>query len=201
MLTEKSNTNNSEKIEPQKISFESPNLFEQWLDKNNTIYEGIWLRFYKKDSGIKTIFYDQALDVALCYGWIDGQAKKYDKLSYLQKFTPRRVRSQWSKRNVEKALKLIEMGSMKPSGFNEIERAKNDGRWEKAYDSPSKMVIPEDFIVELSNHPEAFSFFQTLDKVNLYSIGYRLQTAKDEDSRTKRKTITIEMMKRSEKFH
>lgn len=201
MATKKTETNKEEKKEPQIISFESEALFEQWLAQNNTIFEGIWLRFYKKDSGKASIVYQQALDVALCFGWIDGQAKKYDEQSYLQKFTPRRIRSQWSKRNVDKALSLIKEGRMNASGLAEIERAKADGRWERAYDSQSNMIIPEDFINELSQYEDAHNFFKSLDKTNHYSIGYRLQTAKDEATRIKRKTIIIEMMKRKEKFH
>ena len=201
MAAKKSGTIKEEKKEPQIISFESQDLFEQWLSQNYTIYEGIWLRFYKKDSGKTSIVYQQALDVALCFGWIDGQAKKYDEQSYLQKFTPRRIRSQWSKRNVEKTFTLIKEGKMQAPGIAEIERAKADGRWERAYDSQSNMIIPEDFLKELSLHEDAHNFFQSLDKTNHYSIVYRLQTAKDEATREKRKTIIIEMMKRKEKFH
>ena len=198
--------NNKDINKPEKeaipiISFETAELWEQWLDDNYTSYYGIWLRFYKKNSRQATVTYDEALDVALCFGWIDGQVKKYDEVSYIQKFTPRRAKSQWSKRNVDKVTDLIDAGRMKAPGYDEIERAKADGRWAKAYDSPSKMTIPEDFIEELKQHKEAHAFFKTLDKTNLYSIGYRLQTAKDEATLNKRKRLIIEMMKRLEKFH
>lgn len=183
------------------IAFESQSDFEFWLEKNQGLTIGLWLRFYKKDSNIKSIIYDEALNVALCYGWIDGQLNKFDEVSYIQKFTPRRVKSMWSKRNVEKAIQLIKENKMRPSGLAEIEKAKLDGRWDKAYDSPGKMSVPDDFITKISKNEKAYSFFKTLNKTNLYTIGWRLQTAKTPEIRLKRMTLIIEKLEKEERFH
>ncbi|MDP4239302.1 MAG: YdeI/OmpD-associated family protein [Bacteroidota bacterium] len=191
----------SGKVDLEIISFVSQKEFEKWQEHNHHIITGIWIRFYKKNSGITSITYDEALDVALCYGWIDGQLKKYDELSYLQKFTPRRPRSMWSKRNKDHVIRLEKEGKMKPSGINEVENARRDGRWDKAYDSPGKMEVPEDFIRELSKNRKAFGFFESLDKTNRYSIGWRLQTAKNAEIREKRMKEIINMMEKEEKFH
>src|SRR3954466_15931594 len=121
-----------------------------WLERNHAKAGGVWLRFFKKGSGVSTVNYEEALEEALCYGWIDGQVKKYCEKSYLQRFTPRRARSLWSKRNVGKASRLMESGRMRGAGLKEIESAKKDGRWESAYDSPSEMKAPPDFLRELS---------------------------------------------------
>jgi uncharacterized protein YdeI (YjbR/CyaY-like superfamily) len=134
----------------QTITFDSAQEWEAWLLENHASSKGVWLRFFKKDSGKKAVTYAEALDEALCYGWIDGQAKKYDEMSWLQKFTPRRPRSVWSKRNTERVERLMEEGRMRPAGVAEVEAAKGDGRWQRAYDSPSKMDIPEDFLEKLS---------------------------------------------------
>jgi uncharacterized protein YdeI (YjbR/CyaY-like superfamily) len=182
------------KIEFSTISFQTQKKWRSWLSKNHSIVDGIWLRLYKKDSGIKSINHDEALDEALCYGWIDGQAKSYDEESYLQKFTPRRKRSLWSKRNRQKVEQFIKAGKMHSSGLKEIDAAKADGRWEKAYDSPAKMKIPDDFLKELSKKPDALAFFNTLNKTNKFSIGWRLQTAKKPETRMKRIKTIIEMM-------
>jgi uncharacterized protein YdeI (YjbR/CyaY-like superfamily) len=189
------------KTEFSTISFQSQKKWRNWLSKNYSIADGIWLRLYKKDSGIKSINHDEALDEALCYGWIDGQAKSYDEESYLQKFTPRRKRSLWSKRNREKVERLIKDGKMHSSGLKEIDAAKADGRWEKAYDSPKNMKIPGDFLKELSKKPDALAFFNTLNKTNKFSIGWRLQTAKKPETREKRIKTIIEMMEQGKKFH
>ena len=188
-------------IEFPVIAFQSQNKWRSWLSKNHSFADGIWLRLYKKDSGIKSINHDEALDEALCYGWIDGQAKSFDEESYLQKFTPRRKRSLWSKRNREKVEQLIKDGKMHSSGLKEIDTAKSDGRWEEAYDSPKNMKIPDDFLKELSKKPEAFAFFNTLNKTNKFSIGWRLQTAKKPETREKRIKTIIEMMEQGKKFH
>jgi len=190
-----------EKKELQVISFKTQKEFGTWLDKQHGLQEGIWLRYFKKDSKIKTITYAEALDVALCYGWIDGQAKKYDEDSWLQKFTPRRQRSVWSKRNIENVERLIKEGRMKPAGIKEIERAKQDGRWDNAYDSPSKMEIPADFLQELKKDAKAEKFFATLNKSNKYAITWRLQTAKKEETRQRRLKKIMEMLSKGEKFH
>jgi len=183
------------------IAFPSQKKWRDWLLKNHAQINGIWLRLYKKGSEVKSINYDEALEEALCFGWIDGQAKRYDEISYLQKFTPRRKRSMWSKKNILSTERLIKEGKMHSSGLAEIELAKADGRWQAAYDSPANMQIPDDFIKELSKYPEALAFFNTLNKTNLYSIAYRLQTAKKPETREKRMTSIIQMLNQKKKFH
>ena len=128
------------------IEFETSDAFETWLDKNHAISTGIWMKIFKKDSGQKTISYAEALDVALCYGWIDGQRKSFDELAWLQKFCPRTAKSIWSKVNIGHVERLTNSAKMQPAGLLAVEKAKADGRWERAYDSPSKMTIPEDFL-------------------------------------------------------
>jgi uncharacterized protein YdeI (YjbR/CyaY-like superfamily) len=182
------------------IEFETTDAFETWLNKNHSNLSGLWLKIFKKDSTIKTITYAEALDVALCYGWIDGQKKAFDEQSWLQKFTPRREKSIWSKINIGHVERLTNEGRMKPAGLKAIEKAKADGNWETAYDSPSKMVIPEDFLKEISKNKKAETYFLTLNKTNLFSIGFRLQTAKKQETRAKRMKQIIEMLAKGEKF-
>lgn len=182
------------------LSFENQSEWEKWLAQNHGLTTGIWLRIFKKASKVKTIVYAEALEEALCYGWIDGQLKPYDEQSYLQRFTPRRPRSIWSKRNIENITRLEENGKLKPSGLKEIEAAKADGRWAAAYDSPSEMKIPDDFMTELSKNKEALTFFESLNKTNKYAIGWRLQTAKKPETREKRMKQILEMMAKKEKL-
>jgi uncharacterized protein YdeI (YjbR/CyaY-like superfamily) len=182
-------------------SFETAKDFEKWLKKNHKTAEGMWLRFYKKDSGVDSITYPQAVEVALCYGWIDAVMNKYDEQSYIQRFTPRRSKSRWSKINIDKVTRLIEEGRMKPAGLKEIEAAKADGRWQAAYDSPSNTIMPEDFLLKLSKNAKAKKFFDTLNKSNTYAIAWRLQTAKKPETREKRMNIILEMLSKGEKFH
>ena len=183
------------------LSFQSQKKWRDWLLKNHATFNGVWLRLYKKNSDVKSINHDQALDEALCFGWIDGQAKSYDEQSYLQKFTPRRKGSIWSKRNTDNIKRLIKERKMHPSGLAEVEKAKADGRWEKAYDSPANMKVPDDFLKELSKKPKALAFFKTLNKTNKYSIAWRIQTAKKSETRQKRVQAIIEMMEEGKKFH
>ena len=189
------------KTDLQIISFVSQDHFQSWMEENFLLTEGIWVRFYKKDALTRSINYDETLDVALCYGWIDGQVKKYDELSYIRKFTPRRSKSMWSKRNKEHVTRLEKENRMKPSGISEVERAKNDGRWDKGYDSPSQMMVPDDFMLELSKNIIAFEFYESLNKTNKYTIGWRLQTAKNAEIREKRFKEMLIMMEKGEKFH
>jgi uncharacterized protein YdeI (YjbR/CyaY-like superfamily) len=183
------------------IFFDSQKKWRNWLAKNYSTVDGVWLQFYKKDSGVKSLKYAEALDEALCFGWIDGQSKSLDEKSYLQKFTPRRKRSLWSKRNIEKVEQLIKDRKMHKAGIEQIEAAKADGRWQKAYDSPANMKMPEDFLKELSKKPKALKFFNTLNKTNTYAIAWRLQTAKKPETRERRMKIIIEMLNKGEKFH
>jgi uncharacterized protein YdeI (YjbR/CyaY-like superfamily) len=183
------------------LSFKSPLDFRNWLEKNNATSDGIWLRIFKKDSGEKSITYAEALDQALCYGWIDGQKQSYDEHSWLQKFTPRRAKSGWSKVNTQHAERLIKTGQMTSAGLKEIESARADGRWNAAYDSPRNATPPEDFLRALDGNKKAKEFFETLNKANIYSIVYRLQTAKKPETREKRMKLILEMLARGETFH
>jgi uncharacterized protein YdeI (YjbR/CyaY-like superfamily) len=183
------------------VSFQSAQEWEEWLAENHASSVGVWLRFFKNGSGKPTVTHDEALDAALCYGWIDGQGKKYDELSWLLKFTPRRAGSIWSRRNTEHVERLIQENRMQPPGFAEVEAAKADGRWERAYDSPSKMTVPEDFLEELSKNQEAKAFFETLNKASIYAIAWRLQTAKKPETREKRMKAILTMLAKGEKFH
>jgi uncharacterized protein YdeI (YjbR/CyaY-like superfamily) len=183
------------------IAFKSARAFRVWLQKNHARPEGIWLRIYKKDSGVATVTYAQALDQALCFGWIDGQKLPVDAQSWLQKFTPRRRRSGWSKRNTGHAQRLIASGEMTRAGLAEVEAAQADGRWPAAYDAFGSAAMPADFLADLARNKKAQAFFDSLNRTNLYSIAYRLQTAKKPETRAKRKATIIAMLARGEKFH
>lgn len=181
--------------------FKTPEAWRAWLTKNHSKSDGIKLQFYKKDSGKKSINYAQALDEALCFGWIDSQVNKYDADSYIQRFTPRRTRSMWSKRNREHVARLISEKKITPAGLKEIELAKTDGRWESAYDSPKNMKVPADFLKELKKNKKAYAFYQTLNKTNIYAIAWRLQTAKKPETREKRFKALLSMLAKENKIH
>lgn len=182
-------------------AFATAQSWHTWLEKNQAKSDGIWLRIYKKDSEKKTVTYAEALDEALCYGWIDGQKKAYDSESFLQKFTPRRPKSMWSKRNREHVLRLIKGKRMTATGQAEIDAAKKDGRWDQAYDAPSTMTVPADFLNVLKKDKKAYEFFKTLNKANTYAIAWRLQTAKKPDTRAKRMESLLAMLKAGKKLH
>jgi len=171
------------------------------MAKEHTRAPGLFLRIYKKDSGVPSVTYAEALDQALCFGWIDGQKLPFDAISWVQKFTPRRAKSGWSKKNVGHVDRLIREGQMTPAGLEEIEAAKADGRWAAAYDSPANATVPPEFLEELARNAKAKQFYATLNKTNRYSIVYRLQTAKRPQTRMKRIKLIIEMLARGEKFH
>lgn len=175
----------SNKTEPV-IAFRTAQEWHDWLEHNYGTSSGIWLRIFKKASGFASVTYAEALDEALCFGWIDGQKDRYDETSFLQKFTPRRPKSIWSKRNREHIARLIKEKRMKPAGLKEVEAAKTDGRWESAYDSPSNMKVPDDFLKQLQKDEKAYAFFLTLNKANTYAIAWRLQTAKKPETRERR---------------
>jgi len=183
------------------LAFDSPRTWEAWLAKHHAASSGIWLRIYKKASGKASVTYTEALDAALCYGWIDSQKRPKDALSWLQRFGPRRAKSGWSRINTLNAERLIKAGRMKPAGLKEVVAAKEDGRWQRAYDSPGAAVIPADFLKELSKNRKAQSFFEGLNKANTYAIAYRLQTAKRPETRQKRMLFILAMLARGEKFH
>jgi uncharacterized protein YdeI (YjbR/CyaY-like superfamily) len=182
-------------------AFPSAKEWEQWLAKRHLNSTGIWLQLFKKGSGVASVTYAEALAAAMCFGWIDGQLKKHDEQSWLRRFTPRRPRSVWSRRNCELVEQLIEAGKMRPAGLKEVEAAKSDGRWTRAYDSPNKMKVPQDFLKELSKNKAAQRFFETLNKTNTYAIAWRLQTAKKPETRERRLRVIIEMLAKGEKFH
>jgi uncharacterized protein YdeI (YjbR/CyaY-like superfamily) len=183
------------------LAFADQKAWEKWLKTNHLSSPGLWLQFGKKNSGTATVTYAQAIEIALCYGWIDGQKQSHSAEAWLQKFTPRGKKSIWSKINREKALALIETGRMQATGLAEIERAKQDGRWEQAYDSPSNATVPPDLQTALNKSAKAKSFFAMLEGRNRYAILWRVQTAKKPETRTKRIAQFIEMLERGEKIH
>lgn len=183
------------------LPFESQAAWEQWLEANHAQSNGLWVKMAKKDSGIASINYAQALDMALCFGWIDGQRLKFDEYHFLQKFTPRRSKSTWSKVNQDKVAALTEQGKMRESGLKEIERAKADGRWEAAYESQSKMEVPEDLQQALDNNPAAQDFFNQLNRANRFSILFRVTTAKKAETRQRRIEKFIEMLNEGKKIY
>lgn len=188
-------------VDYETLEFKDQAKFRAWLDKHHTSAPGIWLKFYKKASGTAAVNYPEALDVALCYGWIDGQVKKGDDNFYLQKFTPRRAGSMWSKRNIENVTRLDEAGLMAPAGLAEVEQAKADGRWQAAYDKPSEMTVPSYFLAQLDKNPKAKQFFDSLNKANTYAIAWRLQTAKTEATRVRRMEKILAMLESGQKLH
>jgi uncharacterized protein YdeI (YjbR/CyaY-like superfamily) len=176
------------------MAFSSRDAWEGWLAKHHTTSSGLWLKIAKKGSGIDTVSYAEALDVALCYGWIDGQKGTFDGDYWLQRFGPRNPKSKWSKVNCRKATELIEKGEMKPAGLREVERARADGRWDAAYDAQSTMTIPNDLRRELEKNDKARAFFSTLDSRNRYAILYRLQDAKKPETRARRLEKYVTML-------
>ncbi|MFJ9346459.1 YdeI family protein [Streptomyces sp. NPDC101237] len=183
------------------VSFESAGAFEAWLGMNHAVSPGLWLKLRKKGPGIVALDYAQALDVALCYGWIDGQKAALDDRWWLQRFTPRTPRSTWSKINRDKVAALIEQGRMRPAGQAEVDRAKADGRWEAAYDGARSAGVPDDLAAALSADPAAAAFFETLDRQNRYAILYRVQDAKKAETRARRIEKYVGMLARGEKPH
>jgi uncharacterized protein YdeI (YjbR/CyaY-like superfamily) len=183
------------------LFFETQQQWEKWLAKHHAQENGVWLRMYKKDAKIPSINYAQALEEALCYGWIDGMSKSVDATSFIQKFTPRRSKSIWSERNTKHIERLTAEGKMKPAGFHQVELAKADGRWEKAYASSSEARVPDDFIAALNKNKKAKAFFETLNKQNIFAIYFRLQNAKKPETRAKRIVEFIAKLERHEKFH
>lgn len=183
------------------VDFDDQAAWEKWLEENHAKSNGVWLRLTKRVAGVHALTYAEALEVALCYGWIDGQKQTHSPQAWLQKFTPRRKKSIWSKINREKALALIENGRMRPAGLNQIELAKADGRWEAAYDSFSAAVVPADFQAALNKNPKAKAFFATVDRANRYAFLFRIQTAKKPETRAKRIDAFVKMLSKKEKLH
>jgi uncharacterized protein YdeI (YjbR/CyaY-like superfamily) len=181
--------------------FERQADWTAWLKKNHVSSPGVWLQLAKKGAEATSVSYDEALEVALCFGWIDGQKQAHSDRFWLQKFTRRSDKSLWSKINRDKALALIKAKKMKPAGFKEIERAKLDGRWDAAYDSSSKATVPSDFQSALHGNARAKAFFGMLDSRNRYAVLFRIQTAKKAETRAKRISQFVMMLERHEKVH
>ena len=183
------------------LSFASKKKWTDWLARQHDKSAGVWLKLAKKGSEIPSVTYDEALEVALCYGWIDGQKKGFDDKYGLQKFTPRAARSIWSKINTEKAEKLIKSGEMKPAGLKAIEGAILDRRWDAAYESQKNISVPDDFQAALNRSPTAKVFFATLNSVNRYAILFRIHNVKKSETRSKRIQQFVEMLERGEKLY
>jgi uncharacterized protein YdeI (YjbR/CyaY-like superfamily) len=169
--------------------------------KNQQKINGVWLKFAKKGSGVATVTYAEAVEEALCYGWIDGQAAGHDETFYLQRFTPRRRRSKWSLINRNKAERLIAEGRMKPAGLAQVEAAKGDGRWDAAYPSPSAATVPDDLQAALDQNPKAKAFFEALTGQNRYAVLYRIRDAKRPETRAKRIAEYVAMLAQGRTFH
>ena len=183
------------------LPFETPRAFANWLAKNHATSSGVWIKVAKAASGIASINYAGALEVALCWGWIDGQSRRIDDTWYVQKFTPRGARSLWSKINCAKATALIAAGKMKPAGLAEVDRARQDGRWARAYDSPSVATVPDDLAAALTRNARASAFFAGLDSRNRYAILHRVQTAVKPETRARRIAQFVKMMARRDKLY
>ncbi len=182
------------------LPFASKNKWSDWLAKQHDKSTGVWLKLAKKSSGIPSITYDEAVDTALCYGWIDGQKRGFDDKYWLQKFTPRGPKSIWSKVNTEKVERLIASGEMKPAGMKAIEAARLDGRWEAAYASQKNSTIPQDFQAALDQNVKARDFFSTLKSAERYSILFRIHNARKPETRARRIQQFIEMLERNKKI-
>jgi uncharacterized protein YdeI (YjbR/CyaY-like superfamily) len=196
-----------QEIQPKSLSvlptlqFERQQDWAVWLTKNHDKSPGLWLQIAKKGMGITSVNYAEAIEIALCFGWIDGQKQTHSDEFWLQKFGPRLKNSIWSKINKDKALALIKAGKMTPAGIAAIELAKQNGRWDTAYDSASTAVVPDDLQSELDNNPRAKKFFESLDSQNRYAILFRIQTVKKAETRAKKINQFVLMLERHEKIH
>jgi uncharacterized protein YdeI (YjbR/CyaY-like superfamily) len=181
--------------------FKNAKAFETWLKKNHATSDGLWLKIAKRGASEPSVTYPEAVEIALCWGWIDGQKKGLDDQHFLQRFTPRRARSIWSKINVDKAEALIKAGRMQAPGLAQIEAAKADGRWAKAYDGARTSTVPEDLKAALDAEPKAKAFFATINATNRYAVLWRIQTAVKPETRAKRIAQLVEMLARGETIH
>jgi uncharacterized protein YdeI (YjbR/CyaY-like superfamily) len=184
-----------------KRMFASQANWAAWLDKNHRKSEGLWLRLAKRGCELPSVSYPEAVETALCYGWIDGQKRGESEDIWLQRFLPRTARSIWSKINREKAKQLIKKRQMKPAGLEAVEAAKHDGRWDSAYDSMRGSVMPQDFEAALKLNLRAHDFFQTLDRANRYAVLFRIQTVKKAETRARKIREFVEMLARGERIH
>ncbi|MCP1308652.1 YdeI/OmpD-associated family protein [Paenibacillus tyrfis] len=175
--------------------------WEAWLEQNHAASAGVRLRLAKKQADVVTLTYQEALESALCYGWIDSRKEAYDESTWLQRFTPRGVKSIWSKVNKDKAEALIASGRMQPPGLRAIEAAKQNGQWDKAYESQSRATVPDDLQSELNRNPQAKAFFESLDKQNRFAVLFRIHSAKKAETRAKRIQQFVAMLERGEKIY
>jgi len=183
------------------VTFEDIGAFEHWLEGQSAASKGAWLRLGKKGSSLRTLSKAEAIDAALCHGWIDGQLDRYDQESWLVRFTPRKPRSKWSAVNRARALELIDAKRMTELGLAQIEAAKADGRWESAYQPASRSEVPPELQAALDQSPKAAAFFATLKGANRYAILYRIQTANKPEARAKRIAQFVAMLERGETIH
>jgi uncharacterized protein YdeI (YjbR/CyaY-like superfamily) len=183
------------------LSFESQHALESWLRMHHLTERGFWLQFAKKGSGIASVSYNEAVETALCFGWIDSQAKSYDEKTWIQRFTPRGKRSIWSKVNQEKTALLIAAGRMQEAGFQAIETAKQNGNWDNAYAPQSAATPPDDFAAALEQSAKAKAFFDTLNAQNKFAMLFRLQNTKKRETREKKILQFIAMLERGEKIY
>ena len=181
--------------------FKNAKAFETWLKKHHATQDGLWLKIAKRGADEPSVTYPEAVEIALCWGWIDGQKKRLDDQHFLQRFTPRRARSLWSKINVDKVTALIEAGRMQAPGHAQIDAAKADGRWAQAYDGARTSAVPEDLLAALEAEPKAKAFFATINATNRYAVLWRIQTAAKAETRAKRIAQLVEMLARGETLH
>jgi uncharacterized protein YdeI (YjbR/CyaY-like superfamily) len=182
------------------LRFRSASEWERWLDENHPSAQGVWIQMAKKATGIESIDHPAAIETALCFGWIDGRREALDERYFLQRFTPRRARSKWSRINRDRAERLIAEGRMRPAGLAEVERAKADGRWDAAYDSPGAIAVPDDLRRELDARPRAKAVFAELDSRNRYAILYGLHDAKRPETRARRLAKFVETLEAGERI-
>lgn len=185
----------------ESIAFESEAALEEWLREHHATKTELWVRMYKKKTGKPSVDWKGCVVACLCWGWIDGIKKSIDDVTFVQRLTPRRPKSIWSKINCAHAERLIAEGRMQPPGLAQVEAAKNDGRWERAYGGFKEMVAPADFLAALEENPEALAFYRTLNQKNLYAIYYRLSTVKKPETRARKVANFVEQMARRERFH
>ena len=183
------------------LAFASSEDWEAWLEREHAASDGVWIKFAKKGSGVASVAYPEAVEVALCYGWIDSQMQSLDERFYVQKFTPRRARSKWSRINRDKIEELTKAGRMKPAGLAEVGLAKADGRWEAAYASPSTVEVPPDLQQALDASPQAAEFWAGLNKANRFALVYQLEDAKKPETRERRLAKFMAMLERGEKLY
>ena len=183
------------------VLFDGAAEFEAWLEENGGDVDGIWLKIAKKGAPVPSVTYDEAVELALCFGWIDSQKRGHDETHFLQRFTPRRPRGRWSKINREKAEALAKTGALRPAGAAEVAAAKDDGRWEAAYEGSRTAKVPDDLQAELDANPKAAAFFADLDSANRYAVIWRLGEAKKPETRARRLAKFVAMLEQGEKLH